>query len=145
MIEVAPLRPQDREPWEVLARGYKAFYETEVSDAEYGLVWERLLAATEIHGLGAHLDGRLVGIVHYLFHANIWTHDVCYLQDLFVDETVRGKGVARTLIEAVAEASRERGAVRLYWMTRHDNATARALYDKVATNRGFVRYEYPLA
>ncbi len=26
MIEIGPLRPGDRDAWEVLARGYKAFY-----------------------------------------------------------------------------------------------------------------------
>ncbi|HTA66113.1 MAG TPA: GNAT family N-acetyltransferase [Xanthomonadaceae bacterium] len=145
MIDIAPLRPQDRERWDVLARGYKTFYETAVADAEYDRVWQRLLAGEDIRGIGAHLDGRLVGIAHYLFHANIWSADVCYLQDLFVDESVRGKGAARALIDAVARETRERGAARLYWMTRQDNATARALYDKVATQRGFIRYEYPLA
>ena len=142
---ISPLRPDDRARWNVLARGYKTFYETVLTDAEYDRGWKRLLAEDGIHGIGAHLDGRLVGITHYLFHANVWSADVCYLQDLFVDAAVRGKGAARALIEAVAEAASERGAVRLYWNTRHDNATARALYDKVATHRGFIRYDYPLA
>jgi hypothetical protein len=30
-------------------------------------------------------------------------------------------------------------------MTREDNVTARALYDKVAAFHGFVRYDHPLA
>jgi len=139
VIAIAPLRPQDREPWEVLARGYKAFYETEVSDEGYAQVWQRLLDGDEVHGLGAHLDGRLVGIAHYLFHANVWTAPVCYLQDLFVDETARGQGAARALIDAVADAARARGAARYYGQTKHDNARARALYEKV-----FIRYDYPL-
>ena len=145
MIEIAPLGTADRERWGVLARGYKTFYETALTDAEYDRTWQRLIAGDGIHGLGAHFEGHLVGITHYLFHANIWSPHVCYLQDLFVDASVRGKGTARALIEAVARETRERGAVRLYWHTKQDNATARALYDKVAKHRGFIRYEYPLA
>jgi GNAT superfamily N-acetyltransferase len=144
-MRIAPLQPQDREPWEALARGYKAFYRTDVSEAGYEQAWHRLLADDELHGLGAHVEGQLVGIVHYLFHANVWTPEVCYLQDLFVAETARGQGAARALIEAVAEAARSRRAARLYWLTHHENATARILYDRVATHRGFIRYEYPLA
>lgn len=144
MIEISALEPDDRPRWETLARGYKAFYETEVSDEGYERTWRRLLKADDVHGLGARLDGNLVGIAHYLFHVDTWSQGVCYLQDLFVDETTRGLGVARQLIEAVADAAREQGAFRYYWQTKHDNARARALYDKVAVNRGFIRYDYPL-
>lgn len=144
MIEVSPLRPGDRARWEILSRGYKAFYETELPDAKYDETWRRLMDGEGVYGCAARLDGRLVGITHYLFHANAWMDDVCYLQDLFVDESARGKGVARALIEQVARRARERGAPRLYWSTKHDNATARALYDKLARYTGFIRYDYPL-
>lgn len=144
MISIGPLVGSERAAWEVLARGYNAFYETELPDSDYDRTWHRLLAADRICGLGARLDGRLIGIAHFLFHASVWRDDSCYLQDLFVDETVRGQGVARLLIDAVADAARRRGAVRYYWQTRQDNARARTLYDKVARFRGFIRYDYPL-
>ena len=143
-IDVSALQTTDRERWNVLARGYKTFYETTLSDAEYDRSWARLMQGESIHGLGARLDGRLVGITHYLFHASTWSADVCYLQDLFVDAQVRGQGVARALIDAVGSAARSRGAARLYWLTHQDNATARTLYDKLAAHRGFIRYDYPM-
>lgn len=141
---IRALTPADRAAWEVLARGYKDFYETEVPDAGYDETWRRLLAGTQVHGLGAWLDGRLVGIAHYLFHGTVWSVETCYLQDLFVAAQARGLGLARALIERVAEQARARGCDRLYWTTKQDNAVARALYDKVATFRGFIRYEHPL-
>ncbi|MEV5571040.1 GNAT family N-acetyltransferase [Spirillospora sp. NPDC052269] len=144
MIEIGPLRPDERDAWEVLARGYKAFYRTEVPDEGYDLAWTRLLKGDEVLALGARLDGRLVGITHYLFHVTVWDDGGCYLQDLFVDGDVRGRGVARGLIEAVADAARERGMSRLYWTTQEHNETARALYDKVARFNGFLRYDYTL-
>ena len=144
MVRVKPLAAGDRERWNLLARGYKTFYETVLPDADYDRAWTRLMQGDTIHGLGAHVDGRLVGITHYLFHAGSWSADVCYLQDLFVDAQVRGQGVARALIEGVATAAKTRGAPKLYWLTHHDNTTARALYDKVAANRGFIRYDHPL-
>src|SRR6478609_2697835 len=138
MIEIGPLRPGDRAAWEVLARGYKAFYQESEPDEAYEQTWQRLAAGTELFGLGARLDGRLVGIAHYLFHPAFWSGEACYLQDLFTAEA------ARALIEGVAGAARERGADRLYWHTQEGNARARVLYDKVARFTGFIRYAYPL-
>ena len=142
MLEVSPLRTEDRDRWNVLSRGYKTFYETVLADTEYDRAWERIMSGNSIFGLGARLDGKLVGITHYLFHHSIWMADICYLQDLFVDHNVRGQGVARALIDRVAEHARKRGAPRLYWLTRNDNTTARTLYDKVASHKGFIRYDY---
>ena len=144
MIEIGQLRPEDRAAWEVLARGYKAFYREPEPDEAYERTWRRLLAGTELHGLGARLDGRLVGLAHYLFHPAVWSGEACYLQDLFTDEAARGRGVARALIDGVAAAARERGADRFYWHTQESNARARVLYDKVARFTGFIRYVYPL-
>jgi len=144
IIDILPLRAADREDWEKLARGYKAFYQTPTTDAEYQTAWTRLLAGEEVFGLAAHVDDRVVGIAHYLFHTVVWAPKVCYLQDLFTLPEARGKGVARALIEAVADQARKEGAVRYYWMTQEHNATARTLYDKVAKYHGFIRYEFPL-
>ena len=144
-VETLALRPVDREAWEALSRGYKKFYETPTTDAEYSVAWERLLAHDGVHGLGGFVDGKLVGMAHYLFHTSVWAKSNCYLQDLFTLPSARGQGVARSLIAAVAEQARLHGAARYYWLTQEQNATARALYDKVAKHLGFIRYDYPLA
>jgi GNAT superfamily N-acetyltransferase len=143
-VRVAALAAADYPRWLVLAREYKAFYQAEVSNEEYERAWKRLLGNERVWGLGAHLDGQLVGIAHYLFHTGTWNDEVCYLQDLFVDPAVRGRGIARALIAAVAKAALARGAEKLYWLTQEHNATARALYDKVAKYNHFIRYDYPL-
>ncbi len=145
MIEITPLHRDDRQAWQPLAVGYNAFYERVLPDGSYDRTWRRLMEEKELHGLAARLDGRVVGIAHYLFHANVWFDGVCYLADLFVDETVRGQGAARLLIEAVADRARARGCARYYWLTKQDNVRARGLYDKVARFAGFIRYDYPLS
>jgi GNAT superfamily N-acetyltransferase len=145
MIVIAPLMSADRQAWEELARGYKAFYRTPTTDEHYEATWRQLRDEDSgLDCLGAYLDDTLVGIAHYLLHPSFWYGDVCYLQDLFVAETARGQGAARALIERAAEAARARGATRLYWTTQEDNARARLLYDKVARYNGFIRYDYPL-
>lgn len=143
-IQITPLQPEQFGAWLALARGYKNFYNTPTSDAEYSLAWQRLLAGDGVHGLGATLDGELVGLAHYLFHTSTWAPQVCYLQDLFTAPAARGRGVARALIDAVADQARSAGATRYYWLTQDSNATARALYERVARFNGFLRYDYAL-
>ena len=143
-VRVQPLASAERGEWELLARAYKDFYGTVLPEAAYGRTWQRLMAGDGIHGLGARLDGQLVGITHYLYHTGIWAPRACYLEDLFVAPVARGQGVARALIEAVAQQARSDGAGRLYWLTHETNATARRLYDRVARCSGFVEYEYPM-
>jgi GNAT superfamily N-acetyltransferase len=141
---ITPLLDHHRSAWLTLARGYKTFYQTPVTDAELDTAWRRLQAQDGLHGLGVEINGRLVGLTHFLFHTSTWAPMVCYLQDLFVAPEARGQGLARALIEAVAELARSRQAQRLYWLTQEDNRTARALYDQLAQFKGFIRYDYPL-
>jgi GNAT superfamily N-acetyltransferase len=145
---VRDLAPRDESRWRELWAGYLAFYEHELDAEVTDATWRRLLAGE--HGLGGQVavdeTGRVVGLVHRVVHAGTWsTASRCYLEDLFVDPSVRGCGIGRALIEATAARARAAGCDELYWITATDNATARRLYDRVATLSDFVRYEVELA
>ena len=91
--------------------------------------------------MGGYIDGQLLGFAHYLFHRSTWARNrYCYLEDLYVSEDVRGRGLGRALIEEVYRKAEAAGASRVYWLTQSSNAQARALYDKVADNLGFIQY-----
>jgi GNAT superfamily N-acetyltransferase len=112
------------------------FLDTQKTDA-YGPMFA-MVAEEPVATGGA----RLVGLVHYLFHrSTITIEPTCYLQDLFTAEAARGKGVGRTLIEAVYEQARLAGVVQVYWRTHATNATARRLYDQVAEESGSLVYK----
>lgn len=137
----------DYSEWLPLWEGYNRFYgrfdTTALPEAITQMTWGRFFDAYEpVHAMVAEVDGRLVGLVHYLFHrSTITIEPTCYLQDLFTADAARGKGVGRMLIEAVYAQARLAGVVNVYWRTHASNATARRLYDSVAENSGFLVYK----
>ena len=146
MIDIRPFRPDDRPAWEPLWQGYLTFYKSTLPADVTEETWRRLNDPAEpVHGLAAVLEGRIVGIVHFLYHRSTWTTgNYCYLQDLFTAEEARGQGAGRALIEAVYEQARADGASRVYWLTHETNTSAQALYEKLATRSGFIQYRHLL-
>jgi GNAT superfamily N-acetyltransferase len=132
--------------WLPLWEGYNKFYgrfgPTALPDEITRMTWARFFDAYEpVHAMVAEEEGQLVGLVHYLFHrSTISIAPTCYLQDLFTQESARGKGVGRILINAVYEQAKLAGLTRVYWQTHESNSTAMKLYDKVAEHSGFVVY-----
>jgi len=140
----------DLAQWLPLWEGYNKFYgrfgATALPAEVTHTTWGRFFDAYEpMHALVAESDGRLVGLVHYLFHrSTIMLGPTCYLQDLFTSEAARGQGVGRMLIAAVYQQAKSAGAARVYWHTHETNATARRLYDRVAERSGFIVYRKDL-
>jgi len=149
-LVVRPIERSDYQGWIPLWNGYNAFYQrvgpTALPESITDSTWERFFTASEpVHALVALHQGEIVGLVHYLFHRSTTRlNDVCYLQDLFTVEHMRGKGVARQLILAVYDAARLAGSSRVYWQTQASNTVGRALYDKVAEHSGFIVYAHEL-
>ena len=144
MVEVRTLEQSDHADWRRLWTAYLGFYNTTVGEEVYATTWKRLFAQGEFEpkGFVARLDGKAVGLTHYLYHRSCWSEvNNCYLQDLFADPDVRGKGVGRALIMAVHDAAGRLGVTNVYWMTHETNATARKLYDSVARRTGFIEYD----
>ncbi len=140
---VRPLQAADEPQWRALWKGYLDYYETVLPDEIYRSSFERMLSGDEreFRGLVAERDGRLVGLVHYLFHRHGWkVENVCYLQDLYTAPEVRGQGVGRALIEAVYAAADAAGSPSVYWLTQDFNAAGRRLYDRVGQLTPFIKY-----
>jgi GNAT superfamily N-acetyltransferase len=141
---VRPLVREDAAEWRRLWTAYLEFYESSVPEEVYRVYFERLLGddPQDFSGLIAEVDGRPVGLTHYVFHRHGWrVENVCYLQDLYADPEVRGRGVGRALIEAVYAEADRRGCPQVYWMTQHFNDDARRLYDRIGVLTPFIKYQ----
>jgi GNAT superfamily N-acetyltransferase len=130
-----------------LWHGYLDFYEADLSVEQTALTWSRLTDPDYPIWGGIATDdaGNEIGFVHWLTHAATWSdRPYCYLEDLFVAPDARGSGAGRALIAHVTDWARENGCTKVYWLTQETNTTARALYERVAKNTGFVHYEIGL-
>jgi GNAT superfamily N-acetyltransferase len=145
-IEIRALAFDDQPAWLPLWRGYQAFYKVDIAEAVTQSTWSRMLDPSEpVHGALAVLDGKAVGLVHFLFHRSTWAAgDICYLQDLFVAPDIRGQGIGERLIAHVYEQARIARCPEVYWLTHETNTTAMKLYDRVAKRDGFVQYSKTL-
>lgn len=71
--------------------------------------------------------------------------DVCYLEDIYVRPTSRGKGHAKAMIEHLKEIGSKGGWYKIFWMTEADNHAAQSLYEKVAVRMDYLRYDSVLS
>ena len=128
-LEIRPVVIADKQRWLVLWQGYLDFYQTELSAEQSELTWQRILNPEfNMKCAVAIEDGAIVGFTTYNLQNSTWSENGhCYLEDLFVDLTVRGKGVGRALIEYVKSYAIANKCSRLYWNTDENNATARKL------------------
>jgi len=145
-ISIRAANPADKQRWLVLWQGYLDFYKTELSTEQSELTWQRILNPEfNMKCALAIDDGAIVGFTTYNLQNSTWSENGhCYLEDLFVDSTVRGKGVGRALIEYVKSYAIENKCSRLYWNTDEDNATARKLYDSYTLESGKRQYRIAL-
>lgn len=145
-ISIQPLNNDNFDDWLTLWNAYLTFYKTSLPLEVTNKTWRKLLDDnTPIYGFGAYQNDKLIGIVHIVIHPNTWNDtEVCYLEDLYVAESVRGTGAGRALIEHVYDFADSKNCNRIYWTTQESNTTARKLYDKVANLTDMVQYRHDL-
>lgn len=145
-ITIRPAAAADYPAWRPLWDGYCAHFNTtlplEVTEATFARALDRNMP---LYCFLAEQDGKAVGMMVIVLHLGTWTPDpVCYLEDLYVSEDARRRGVARAMLEFLIAAAHEQKWGRLYWQARQESVEARALYDHVARNTGWLRYEVDL-
>lgn len=144
-IVVRAIEPRDEEDWNKLWVEYQGFQKIvmplEISRTTFARfldpqvkLWGAIAIDTE--------TGNTIGFTHYLSHLTAWqVEEVIYMNDLYVTENARIKGVGRKLIEFVYKHADELGTPSVYWVTDHFNHRAQLLYTKVAYKTEKVVYK----
>lgn len=148
-VIIRPARATDVQAWYALWRGYCAELGGTVPEMTSEGIWQHIhiLARSDLIGclLAYRSEGEPVGFANYVLHPHTWSlQSVCYLEDLFIVPEARGTGAGRALIEALAVLGKQKGWRRIYWHTHEDNYRARILYDRLATQTDYVRYDIEL-
>jgi GNAT superfamily N-acetyltransferase len=145
-LTIRAIEEKDKDQWLKLWAGYLEFYKSTISPEQTELTWKRLINnELKMFGFVAESEEGIIGFTHCLFRPSTWTEtDYCYLEDLFVDPNIRGKGIGRALMNKVVELAKEKNSKRVYWTTQVFNKTARVLYDSITPVSEFVQYRLPL-
>jgi len=145
-VTIRAIEEKDKGQWLNLWAGYLEFYKSTISIEQTELTWKRLINnELKMFGFVAENEEGVIGFTHCLFRPSTWTEtDYCYLEDLFVDPLIRGKGVGRALMEKVVDLAKEKKSKRVYWTTQEFNKTARVLYDSITPVSEYVQYRLPI-
>lgn len=87
---------------------------------------------THAEAIVAESQGQLIGFaLFFKTYSTFLTRPGLYLEDIFVQEPHRGKGIGKALLKAVAQIAQERGYGRLEWSVLDWNETAIAFYEQM--------------
>src|SRR5437764_7372015 len=104
-------------------------FNTEFSEPTPGrdVLCRRVLALIESDAVSFLLGGAGPdGFAQVSFRPSVWADEpVGYLEELYVVPERRGEGIGRTIINAVLELARRRGAAGMEVVTGEDDAAAR--------------------
>jgi len=127
---------------------WKANMEFSATEEVTALTWSRICDPdSSVGGIGIRQaeGGQLVGICHYIIHPTTGNVKlVCDMQDLYVMPEVRGQGLGRTLVAALAEMGRREDWARLYWLAETENEAAQRLYLSLGLKLDFTVHVLPL-
>jgi ribosomal protein S18 acetylase RimI-like enzyme len=106
-------------------------------DDSFRATVDRLLADPDTEYLLGAVDGEPAGVVQLRFRWTIWWEaEDCWVEDVFVDESTRGSGLGRALVQAAIDRAAERGCRRVDLDVDPDNAPARKLYASLGFETG---------
>ncbi len=141
---IRPLNQSDRAHWERLYQGYAKFYNVPMESQTLDTVWEWIHdQANPFYGFIAQSEsGEAVGLMHCRAMASpLRGAMVGFLDDLFIDPTHRGSGMAQDMYKALAVFGKEQGWPFFRWITADNNYRGRGSYDKIADKTHWVTYQ----
>jgi GNAT superfamily N-acetyltransferase len=146
-ITVRRATPQSIDALLPLVRAYRAFYEQTPDPAgERRFISKHLRDATSTVFFATDGTSALGFVQIFESWSTVRLAPMLILEDLFVEPSARGRGVARALIDAAIAYAREAGAFGMFLETAVDNERAQEVYQRAGwkRERAFVKFNAPL-
>jgi GNAT superfamily N-acetyltransferase len=129
MSEVSRATLSDLADLHGLVERYRAFYKQPENDKTLSFLEERI-GKEEAIAFIARVEGQAVGFtLLYPTFSTVSLSHIWLLNDLYVEESSRGKGIASELMEVAESAAKSAGATRVFLRTANDNLPAQSLYE----------------
>lgn len=140
-VTVRNISADDYEKWCLLWSAYNAIGGGIVPEEITYHTWKRALSVdSPVICRVAEVEGQIVGFAMCVLHeGTYYIEPICYLEDFFVSDDMRGKGVGKAILTHLREEATNNKWAKVYWHTRSNNP-ARRLYDRFARTDDFVRY-----
>ncbi|CCF57876.1 hypothetical protein KAFR_0D02290 [Kazachstania africana CBS 2517] len=144
-ITVRLVDKDDKNSWKELWTLFMEFQQTSLPEEQEELNFRRFIDP-EVNMWSAlaidEASGRAIGMANFFSHMSTWDlTDIIYLNDLYVREDVRTRGIGRKLIDFVYEHADKMGTPKVYWWTDEHNHRAQLLYTKVGKRTPKVVYK----
>ena len=143
-LQIRSITAPDEQIWKSLWEQYNTFYKRTIPTQVTQTTFNRFLddQVRMYCALAIDESEQVIGFVTWYPHYTTSSiEEIVYLQDLFVDPSVRNKGTGRALIEHVYEHAKTIPVNAVYWNTQYFNYVGQILYNKVAARTDFVRYQ----
>lgn len=131
-VTIRPARPDDAHAVAALAHALSLHDNEPTGNFTPEAMRQAVFDNPRVRVLVAEIDGKVVGYV--MFHDSYDTANAArglYLNDIIVEESVRGEGVARRLMAAVMREAKKQGDVFVWWVAKPTNVRALAFYKKL--------------
>jgi ribosomal protein S18 acetylase RimI-like enzyme len=124
---------------------YRVFYKSPSDyEAASKFIEERLKNGDSTIFVASN-DGHIVGFTQlYPSFSSVSMKRVWILNDLFVEQACRKKGVAKLLLSAAEKFSRETKAIRIILSTQISNTTAQSIYESLGYCKDEEFFHYAL-
>ena len=129
MSEISRAALSDISQLHGLVEKYRAFYKQPENEKTLSYLEERIKNEEAIAFI-ARLDGAAIGFtLLYPTFSTVSLSNIWLLNDLYVEESARGNGIASELMDVAESAAKQAGATRVFLRTANDNLPAQALYE----------------
>lgn len=132
----------DEQAWSDLWAAWQSHMGGRVPDDVSSRTWMQIITpGTGIFALLAFVEERALGFANVSATPFAWTGGlILFLQDLYVVPEARGRGLGRSLLQAVYDETDAMGAAQVFWMVDESDSELQAFYARQGIRTPYVRY-----